>query len=663
MACGAALLLGGAVGAPLRADVTYQEKIRPLFQESCLNCHNPDKRKAGLDLSSYDATMDGSDNGKVVELGDADKSVLYKVLTHAEEPFMPKGADKLPDSEIDVIRQWIAANAPEKAGGAVAKTNAGPAVAAAAVEEKPTGPIAMPKGGLLEPYAHTIRTGAVPSVAGSPWAPLVALAGQEQVLLYNTDTLDLVGVLPFPEGFPAVVRFSHNGSLLIAGGGVGAKLGHVVIWDVVTGKRITEVGDEFDTVIAADISPDQKLVALGGPSRLVKIFSTADGQMICKMKKHTDWVTALCFTPDGKALISGDRAGGMSVWDCQGHELQSVSAHAAGITGIACRGSYVATSSEDGTVKFWDIVEGKELKSWQAHDGGVRSIAFTADGNVLTSGRDHLVRLWGLDGKQLWQSEPLSDIAMQAVAAGGKVIAADWNGQVKVWNADHSPGGELDSNPPTIAQRIDTLNTNLASLDAAASKEKADADHARQMLAAAQKRVADAAAAFTASKGALDAARGRLDSAKTQGAEADAAIYHMRSATKHLRAAATDLAVASEVDPLIRPVALSVGVCGSFTEESLAIQEAQFAPTLAELAAAYGACTAEKADADAKANAREALEAALRAAQAAVASAQAAEDKTAAQIKVANRDLVFWRTAEAQAHSDPEYASRKTDGK
>ena len=43
------------------------------------------------------------------------------------------------------------------------------------------------------------------------------------------------------------------------------KLGHVVIWDVVTGRRIAEVGDEFDTVLAADISPDQSLVAFGGP--------------------------------------------------------------------------------------------------------------------------------------------------------------------------------------------------------------------------------------------------------------------------------------------------------------------------------------------------------------------------------------------------------------
>jgi WD40 repeat protein len=502
------LILLPLLATPLHAAVTYQDNIRPLFQSSCLNCHNPDKQKAGLDLSTYDATMDGSDNGKVVEPGDPDKSLLLKVLTHDSEPFMPKGGDKLPDSQIDQIRAWIEANAPEKAGGSMAKTGNAPApVAVVPVEEKPAGPPAMPVNGVLEPYIHTIRAGAVPSVAGSPWAPLVALAGQEQVLLYNTDTLQLAGVLPFPEGFPAIVRFSHNGSLLIAGGGVGAKLGHVVIWDVVTGKRIAQVGDEFDTVLAADISPDQSLIALGGPSRLVKIFNASSGKMLCKIKKHTDWVTALCFTPDGKYLISGDRTGGLSVWDTQGHEIQSVTADTAGITGIACRGNFVATSSEDGTVKFWDIMEGRPLKSWKAHPGGARSVAFTADGHVLTSGRDKLVRLWDANGKLLRQYGPLSDIAMQAASTGDRIIAADWNGLVRVWTEDGKRAGDLDSNPPTISQRIDGLNKRLADLQTLQPALHAAAIRAAADLAALMARGSAPLPALNAAKAALAAAQ------------------------------------------------------------------------------------------------------------------------------------------------------------
>ena len=247
--------------------------------------------------------------------------------------------------------------------------------------------------------------------------------------------MELAGVLPFPEGFPTAVRFSRNGSLVIAGGGIGAKLGHVVIWDVATGKRLTQVGDEFDTVLAADISPDQSLVALGGPGRLVKIYAVRDGTLLHKMKKHTDWVTAISFTPDGKHLVSGDRAGGLAVWDSEGREEQSISAHTAGITGIACQGGLVASASEDGTVKLWDIGEGKERKSWHAHDGGVRSIAFSADGHLVTSGRDRLVRLWDANGGQIKQFGPLADIGMGAAMAGGKIVGGGLVG----------PGASLDA--------------------------------------------------------------------------------------------------------------------------------------------------------------------------------------------------------------------------
>ena len=214
---------------------------------------------------------------------------------------MPKGGDKLPDSQLDIIRQWIASNAPEKAGGVVAKGER----RARRSRRRRRGEAARARRRCPRTACSSLSSthcAAAPSRAsraahGRRSSPS---PGKSRCSFIIPIRFNLLGVLPFPEGFPAIVRFSHNGSLLIAGGGIGAKLGHVVIWDVVTGRRITEVGDEFDTVLAADISPDQSLVALGGPSRLVKIFSASDGKMICKMKKHTDWVTALCFTPDGK---------------------------------------------------------------------------------------------------------------------------------------------------------------------------------------------------------------------------------------------------------------------------------------------------------------------------------------------------------------------------
>src|SRR5947208_11844361 len=139
----------------------------------------------------------------------------------------------------------------------------------------------------LDPVVKTARANAITGLASSPWAPLVAVGGQKQVLLYNSDTLELVGVLPFPEGVPHVVKFSRNGSLLLAGGGRGAKSGRVVVWSVKTGERIFEVGEEFDAVLAADINADQTQIALGGPSEAVRVYSTKDRKLLYELRKRT----------------------------------------------------------------------------------------------------------------------------------------------------------------------------------------------------------------------------------------------------------------------------------------------------------------------------------------------------------------------------------------
>ena len=69
-----ALSLGLIAAGPLFAadKVTYQDQILPIFRNKCLKCHNADKMKADLDLSTYDAAIQGSGNGPVLVGGDPD---------------------------------------------------------------------------------------------------------------------------------------------------------------------------------------------------------------------------------------------------------------------------------------------------------------------------------------------------------------------------------------------------------------------------------------------------------------------------------------------------------------------------------------------------------------------------------------------------------------
>jgi mono/diheme cytochrome c family protein len=290
--------------------ITFDDHVKPIFRQRCAACHGPDKKSGGLDLTNFTAMMLGGSSGAAVEPGDADGSYLYMLVTHEEEPVMPPGGNKIPDAELDLISKWISAGALEnKESKSRVKKKSFDMAASGSSMEKPA-LIALPPHLPLEPVLHTDKPGCSTAVAVSPWAPIAAVAAPKQVLLYNTQTLELIGVLEFPEGTVNVLRFSQNGHLLLAGGGQDAVSGKVVVWDVATGNRQLEVGDELDTVLAADISSDQRWIALGGPKKVVRVFSTADGSQVYELTKHTDWITSLAFSPDSVLLATGDRAGG-----------------------------------------------------------------------------------------------------------------------------------------------------------------------------------------------------------------------------------------------------------------------------------------------------------------------------------------------------------------
>ena len=528
-----------AITAQGAEKVTFDDHVLPIFRNACLNCHNPDKKKAGLDLSTYQATLQGSENGKVLQSGNAAASLLFKCVKQTEDPKMPPKGDKLSDAELTVVEQWITGQLLENATGkAIAAASNNVSVAVVSLE-RPAGPPPMPGELPLEPVVRTRSANALTALAVSPWAPLVAIGGQKQVLLYNTETLAPLGVLPFPEGFPTIIRFSRNGQLLLTGGGLGGKSGKVVLWDIKTGERIATLGNEFDQVLAADLSADQQFVALGGPNRILKIYATKDGKLLHSVKKHTDWITAIAFSPDGKYLASADRSGGVQVWEgATGKEFNTLAGHKAMVTGLAFMPGVLASSSEDGKVVLWDAKEGKEIRNWAAHPGGAEWVDFTPDGRVVSCGRDKVAKAWDQNGKLLGTVGPMNDIALRAALSNDRVIVGDWTGQIRVATLDGKALGELTSNPPSLAERLADSSKRLTDSQAAVPTLQqqlaaAEAKLKAARLAAEDKRKTDLAALQKTQ----DDAQKAVEAAKAQAAAAEKQLADLRIEQGQLKAA------------------------------------------------------------------------------------------------------------------------------
>jgi len=470
----ALLLLTMGAGAAAQEKVTYDDQVRPIFASRCLTCHNPDKLKGGLDLSTYPSVIKGGGSGDVVIPGDPDSSRMYRLLTHQEEPFMPPQSDILPKKSLDLVKRWIQDGLLENAGSSAKKSKKPKtSVALGQIATRAAdAPLPMPDHWRLQPFIVTKRAAAVASIAANPFSPLVAITGQKQVLLYNAQTLELEGIVPFSDGQPFFVTFSSDGGLLVVAGGHSALKGKVHLFDVVSGERLSEIGDESDVVLAADLSADRRFVALGGPAKAVRIHATADGSLVHTIKKHTDWVTAVDYSPDGVLLATADRAGNLHVWEtATRQEFYTLPGHTAAITSVSWRpdSNVLASASEDGTVRLWEMMSGQLVKSWQAHGGGVQSVSFSREGRLVTTGRDRNVSIWNAEGNLERVATTMNEMAMEAVfsADGTRVLAGDFAGDVRVVQcADGKDLGLVPGNPPSIESRLEALAQRLAENDA-----------------------------------------------------------------------------------------------------------------------------------------------------------------------------------------------------
>jgi mono/diheme cytochrome c family protein len=94
------------------ASLSYSGRVQEIFESNCRNCHKPQRSRGGWDGTTYEAAMTSGDNGPVVLPGNAKDSILARSIL-GQDSLMPP-LEPLPQSDIQVILDWIAAGAPEK---------------------------------------------------------------------------------------------------------------------------------------------------------------------------------------------------------------------------------------------------------------------------------------------------------------------------------------------------------------------------------------------------------------------------------------------------------------------------------------------------------------------------------------------------------------------
>jgi len=207
--CATTVRIRAAVQSPVpptpQAVEFFESKIRPLFATACADCHLDDD-KGGLRLDSRAAVLKGGDHGPAIVPGDPEKSLLIRAVRHeADVKPMPKSADKLSETDIAALTEWIRMGAPWP------ETTTPPAAPAAADR-----PITAEQRAwwAFQPLAKPL----LPAVKATSWPKtdidrfvlarlehegLTPVAAAGRRTLIRRVTLDLTGVPPTPEEIDA----------------------------------------------------------------------------------------------------------------------------------------------------------------------------------------------------------------------------------------------------------------------------------------------------------------------------------------------------------------------------------------------------------------------------------------------------------------------------
>lgn len=89
-------------------SVTWDGGVGELLNTKCGTCHNDSSKLAGLDLTSYQTALTGGNSGPAFVAGDPDNSPIIIRQEAGNHP------GQLTSEELDLLREWISAGAPEQ---------------------------------------------------------------------------------------------------------------------------------------------------------------------------------------------------------------------------------------------------------------------------------------------------------------------------------------------------------------------------------------------------------------------------------------------------------------------------------------------------------------------------------------------------------------------
>jgi WD40 repeat protein len=176
-------------------------------------------------------------------------------------------------------------------------------------------------------------------------------------------------------------------------------------------------------------SPDCKQLIYAGAESLIRIVDAQTFNEVRSLRGHTDWVTSIAFSKDGKTIYSASVDKTVRFFDITPQDSYSTVGHSQAIKSVAVHpeGKLIVTASSDGTAKVWDLSTGQELATLTGSGSPLNTVGFLGKDQVVAGGDDQRIRWWTWSPNRELRSQPLGgSVFSLASQSPDGVVAGAW---------------------------------------------------------------------------------------------------------------------------------------------------------------------------------------------------------------------------------------------
>ena len=153
---------------------------------------------------------------------------------------------------------------------------------------------------------------------------------------------------------------------------------------------------------------------------------------------HADFIDSVCYSPDGKYIASGSDDKTVKIWEVEtGRELRTLGGHSYDVNSVCYSpdGKYIASSSRD-SIKLWEVATGECIKTLSGNNDNY-SLCYSPDGKYIASSSRDSIKLWEVTTGECIKTFEGHTGFIESIcySPNGKyIVSGSWDKTIKLWD-------------------------------------------------------------------------------------------------------------------------------------------------------------------------------------------------------------------------------------